>query len=197
MKPIWYESKGLIPWLLLIIIVLIIAIIIKEGLVTTEILETNKDTFDVVSTIITILAIIIGGILSYIKFFKGRILKPKLNIIPTSGVIYQTDENFHWLDLELQNKGTVAIWNYYIEVFAKLHGEKTTSIQINGFVEHPNLKNINEHLIDVGESSYEHLVFPVSKDIFAITYQILVSIPSGSVWNRCLTVSNKKEVSNL
>ena len=190
MKPPWYESKGIIPWLLLILLVLLIAVLLKEGLISASILNSQKDTFDVVSKIITSIVMIVGGILSYIKFFKGRILRPKLNIIPRTGVIFLEKENLHWLDLEIQNKGSVAIWNYVVEVYATLHGDAPRSTKITEFIEIPKSRTKEEHLIDVGESSHEHAIIRVPKEIWAVTYQILISVPNGSMWDQYLTTSN-------
>jgi len=53
-----------------------------------------------------------------------------------------------------------------------------------------------EHLIDVGESSHEHAIIRVPKEIWAITYQIFVSTPNGSTWDRYLTAANIKTETN-
>lgn len=196
MRYLWYESRGLIPWLFLILIILIIAILFKEGWISEKILMDHKDAFDVVSKVITMIVVIVGGFLSYIKFFKGRILKPKLNILPTAGVINLNEDNLHWLDIEIQNKGTVAIWNYEIKVYATLHATEKRNIKISEFIKEPDSLKKLEHLIDVGESSHEHAIIRVSKVVWAVTYQIFVSTPNGSTWDRYLTMANIKTETN-
>jgi hypothetical protein len=52
----------------------------QRGASTRSGLDTFKTWTDAIGTIITSLAVIVGGIWAYFKFAKGRILRPKLAI---------------------------------------------------------------------------------------------------------------------
>lgn len=180
--------------MIIIAIVLLLAVLFKEDIISISMVERKKDLIDSVSKLVTIVAIIVGGILSYLKFFKGRVLKPKLNIVPSVGFIELENENLHWIDLEIENKGSVAIWNYQLKVTATLHSCEPKKIQIKNFISPALSSPIQENLIDVGESAFEHATFNVQKDIYAITFHISVTDQSDSIWDRYITSANSTKI---
>ncbi|MEZ5398371.1 MAG: hypothetical protein R2729_01805 [Bryobacteraceae bacterium] len=190
MKPPWYESAGLKEWLLLVIVVLLVAVGIKDGRISKASLSNDKDFFDAISKFVSVVAIIIGGSLSYFRFFRGRTFREKMVIIPSAGRVAVSNGNLHWLEVELKNTGSVAVWNYRLRVLAQLHGESEPIQEVHEFVKWPCDAEKREHLIDVGESSYEHALLFVPKDVSAVSFRIMVGIENGTVWTRCVTVGN-------
>jgi len=188
MKTTWLESHNIISWMYLIIIILLLAVLFKEGVISITSLVNKKELINSVSELVTIAAILIGGILSYLKYFKRRLFKPKLNIVPSVGLIELENDNLHWINLELENKGSAGIWNYKIKVIATLHGNDTKDIEINNFFRP---EKYQENLIDVGESAYEHATLNIPKDIYAITFNISITDKSGANWYRSITSANK------
>jgi hypothetical protein len=87
LKRLFYEISGIVSWLTLLAFILVIAVLIKDGVFTNTRLVENKDLFDSVWKITGTLVLIIGGILSYIRFFGGHALRPKLILKLQSGVI--------------------------------------------------------------------------------------------------------------
>jgi hypothetical protein len=194
MKPPWIESKGWLPWMLLMAAVLGVAVLIKEGRISTENLKQNKDAIEAASSIVTAAVVIIGGVLSYLKFFKGRLFKPKLILKPQFGIVPLNPQNLHWLDIEIENKGSVPIWNYKLQCRAVLrgdHGKANTIIELVPTV--PTDTPDREYLVDVGESAFEHRVFYVPKSVEAVTIEIVLIDEAGTQWERFITTSNRQE----
>lgn len=193
MKKPWSESNNSIPILVLITVILLIIFGIQKDIISLNYFVRNRDFIDALSIIITTLAIIIGGILSYIKFFKGRVLKPKLNLKPSCGFVESNKDNLHWLTVELENMGTVSIWYPQIEASVIFHLP-------NGKLESkPNLNftslfqgNEGEQLIDVGESLNKHATLTVPKDVLALTFKIMVNDSKGTIWESYITTPNVK-----
>jgi hypothetical protein len=199
MKWPWEESAGHFKWLILVIAALSIIVLIKERYITVELLKSNKDSIEVTSKILEIIVLFIGSILGYIKFFKGRILKPRI-IIKSSGKVIKSDNNNqHWIEIEIQNAGTVTLWDYKISVKAFFDNNINSIIDVNHFIRFPIDHKSAVNLIDVAESSFEHLYLSVPKEVISVTYLISVTDRKGTHWNRSYTIINseiKAESSN-
>ena len=196
-KPLWYESRGIIPWMILVAIGLGVAVLFKEGIISILWLGKNKDAINAGTGIVTSFAILIGGTLTYLKFFKGRVLRPKVVLAPTSGFIILKDENLHWIDIAIENKGSVAIWNFAVEITAVLHGETRKSINVTDFIKIQTDNVKNDYLIDVGETTSEHAVIMVPKQIQAVTFLIKMTDQHGTIWDSYLTTTNKPQVQDI
>jgi hypothetical protein len=192
MKPPWSESRGLIPWMLLVTILLFIAVIAKEGILTRAVLLANKDVVDTAAKLLASVSLAVGGLLSYFRFFKGRLLRPKLVISCQSGMIPLARSNMHWLNIQVENRGSVAIWNYELRAEASYHGQESDTVVISNFLQPPGVTEQGELLVDVGESSYKHALLEVPKDVQAVSFRISVTDKTGSVWDQFLTVSNQE-----
>lgn len=196
MKRPWRESAGFIPWLNLLVLVLIVAIFVKYGVIPATVSEGTKNLVDVLSKIATALFLLVGGIFSYLKFFKGRTLSPKLVINVNSGMIKKGDGNLHWIEVQIENKGSVAIWNYQTTIYAFFDEDLEHSVPVSQFVPHPHDTRGREKLIDVGEVVFERALFTVAHNVSAVTFQIEVRDQSTTVWWRSHTVSNSSEQTN-
>jgi hypothetical protein len=190
MKAPWRESTGILPWLILIATLLAIVFIFRNDLITKEYLIENKEYIDFISKTITSIAIVVGGILSYIKFFKGRILKPKLVIEASSGTIKTENGVLHWIEAEMKNIGNVAIWNHDTTIYATIHTAQSYCVKLDEFMTIPYSLKGGESIIDVGESVFENAFLLVPDDAFAVTFQIIVKNEKKSIWSRSITVSN-------
>jgi hypothetical protein len=137
MKPPWRESTGIIPWLILIAALLAIILTFKNRLFTKAYLIDNKEILNFISEAITSFVIFVGGILSYIRFFKGRILKPKLLIKANSGTLKAADDIQHWIETDFKNIGNVAIWNYDTTIYATIHSTKSYCVKLDEYMTMP------------------------------------------------------------
>jgi hypothetical protein len=190
MKAPWHESQGLIPWMVLLIVFLIVLVGIKEGWIAHLNFAARKNEIDGVTKILGSVILFLGGILSYFRFFKGRTFRPKLNISPKSGMIPLNEENLHWIDVKIENRGSVSIWNHEITIYATLHSLKPYCMRVTEYMPGIIERKCGEHLIDVGEALHEHAFIRIPMNIHAVTYQIVVKDHHGTIWTRCLTESN-------
>lgn len=191
MRPPWYDSLGLREWLLFGLVLLVIAVGIKDGRITKLTLAQDKDFLDSLSKVTSVVAIVAGGVLSYFRFFRGRTFSEKLILIPTSGTVVIPNGNLHWLEVEIKNLGSVAIWNHKIRILAQFHGDGESLHEVTEFAKWQDGGGNTETVIDVGESAYEHSYLFVPTDIQAVSFKISVRSGKRAEWSRCLTVSNK------
>lgn len=190
MKRPWRESEGVIPWLILIIFFLVIALLIKYNVFPQNISDNTKNLVDAATKIITTIVLMIGGLFSYIKFFKGRLLSPKININFNSGVIKINDKNLHWLEVQLENKGTVSVWDYTTNIYAIFDGDTALHIPLTDFVPHPLETLERERAIDINETVFEHAFLKVPLTVSAVTFKVEIKDKTDTLWWRSCTVSN-------
>jgi len=163
----------------------------KWGFVSAKLIVDNRELIDAIGAIITSCIIVLAALVSYFRFFKGRLLKPKMIIEPSYGVVELNDGTLHWIDIGIENKGSVAIWHYTVGLELKCHDDSVPKPAIIDFHSHRQFAPGKEHVIDPGETAYEHATIRVPKNVEVITYRILVTNSQGSKWDRCLTVSNR------
>ncbi|HMB64863.1 MAG TPA: hypothetical protein VKN36_17415 [Eudoraea sp.] len=79
--------------------------------------EINVKTIDFTAKLITFLFILVGGIFSYYKFFKGHLFLSHLSIHTTSDVIeIDHNKNLHVLNIQLANSGNFSVFNPLVKV---------------------------------------------------------------------------------
>lgn len=122
MRP-WSESKGYLAWLWLLIPALALALLWKLEIISKDLLIDNGNFIGIVSTIITSIVIITASVVSYFKFFKGRLLKPKITIEENHGLIKMPNDTLHWIDIGIVNKGAVAVWHYNVDIKINYHSD--------------------------------------------------------------------------
>lgn len=192
MRP-WVESKGYKPWLLLVLFALLIAVLLKRNILSLTILTQHRNMLDGVYTITMIVVLIAGSVVSYLRFFKGRLWKPKMVINPSAGIVQLKDINLHWIDIGLENRGSVAIWNYVVDLTVDYHRRSAPGYQKPNFHSMKRSVRESELVIDVGEIAYEHATIRIPKDVEVVTYKIVMTSPDGTKWDRCITISNRQE----
>jgi hypothetical protein len=179
------------------IILLIVGLLCLLLILAKDTIQINKDFIDTLSKIITAGILIIGGVFSYLKFFKGRTLSPKLVISPKSGIVRDRKGYLHWIEVQIENKGSVAIWSYETSIYAIFDGNIHSRVPISNFVPLPTKAKVkDERLVDVGESVFEHAFLVVPRNVYSITFQIEVKDKKNNVWVRSLTVENPATESN-
>jgi flagellar biogenesis protein FliO len=68
-----------------------------------------KDLADIVKSVVTIVGILIGGAWSYMRFVRGRILKPHVNVRVSGSVRSVGDRHFVVVRVSVVNKGNVVV----------------------------------------------------------------------------------------
>ncbi|MBE9070564.1 hypothetical protein IQ260_28380 [Leptolyngbya cf. ectocarpi LEGE 11479] len=193
----WLSSKSSLPVLILICLLLGVAVTFKFGNLDSSTITTNKELIDTISTIFSLFGFLIGGTLAYIRFFKGRVLKPKLDIEVQSSCIPSKTKNLHWIDISIANTGNVAVWEDGLWIYWIAHSLDRNSMDVldnradmsDRIIQSP-YKN-GSSLVDVGETTFEHAVIELDKEAEAYTFEVILSDLENTVWRRCITVKNK------
>lgn len=197
MKPaLWSPSRFTNPLLGLIAIALCIAVLAKHDIVSLGSLARNKDALDAVASLVTTTAVVIGGSLTYLRFFHRRVFHPKLNLSLLVTRWNTARGEAHSIEVRLKNVGPVAIWNYEVKLIALHHpldGSKSVRSQVPTGVESSNerLRDADEVLIDVGETDTLHYVHSPDGNLGAVTYTAVVRLPGGARWLRSRTVPSE------
>lgn len=161
----------------------------RDGYVTAERIERNNQLVAVLSDAVTGLAILVGGFVSYMKFFRGRILAPKVNIHHETGVIPLADQTFVWITIGIENRGSVSIMGYHVDVGATLHAPEAQRQSKADIVSFDSLAPSDEYVIDVDETANEHALITVPKDVYAVTFEVAVSDLRRYRWSKFVTVA--------
>lgn len=193
MRRPWHPSQDVLHWLVLLAAILIVALGIKEHWFLVTNIGQYKDGVTVITSIFGSAFLLIGGLLSYIRFFKGRTLHAKLNIMPRVGVIaINESENLHWIDIEIENRGSVAVWRENLAIYATLHGDSPYCVRVDDC-----MPLITEHgqdvFIDVAETAHEHAFLKVPGVVYAVTYHIVFTDIRAYTWVTFITSDNKKD----
>ena len=113
---------------LLITISAIILILIAFGVINNFssilcTLKNNKDSIGAIQSISSIGVIMIGAVVSYYRFFRGRTFSTRLELEMEVTVI-PADENtnIHSITLKARNIGTLSIWGLEPIITVDIHG---------------------------------------------------------------------------
>lgn len=196
MKRPWQEDKGWLPWLFLLVLVLSIGVLFKSRYLTKELLKADKDFYAALSSIATVCFLVVGGALSYIRFFKGRTLRSKMNLELKTGVIPLKEQFLHWVEAEIKNTGSVTIWDYQTQIVATLRKNSIScEIPVTDYV--PSFDpNTGILLIDAGESSYEHAFMEVPKEVEVVSFQVTITDKYNHKWTRSIMSKNSETKGN-
>jgi hypothetical protein len=167
---------------------------------------SEKNNSDVLSKVITTLGLIIAGMFAYTRFIMGRVLRPMANIVCKDGIIPLPAVNLHWFEVQIENKGTVAIRNYRILAQATYYENSEMSIDsrkevsvkfLETLVNDPKQHFVHfpRNFVNVGESAYEHAVLCIPKTVLGVSFQVSVTaitrvLRTPYIWTRVLTTSN-------
>ncbi|MEO1127922.1 MAG: hypothetical protein AAFX95_28140 [Cyanobacteria bacterium J06639_16] len=174
---------------MLTIVVLSLLISFKLGLIQLSDIKNNKDLIDSVSTIVGVSVLLAGSLLSYFRFFKGRVLRPKVDLEIRSECFSSSDDkNLYWIEIVISNKGDVAIFNY--RVFVDVHSHPSnTRIDMSQKIIQP-CRRHGKSVVNIGEMASQHAVFELEKSAKAYTFEVSVIDASNAMWRRCLTLKN-------
>lgn len=189
MKLPWRESSPIIPILFWITVGLLAYAPFKADLVSLSDLEDNKDLIEVLSTTVGLFALLIGGTLSYIRFFRGRILNSKVDLDVQAECFQNIYRNLYSLEISISNRGSVSVWNYHVRVIVRPYPPSKPIDISDSLIQ--SYYTFEENLVNVGETSYEYVVIELDKSPFAYTFEVIVHDDSNTKWRRCLTVSNQ------
>lgn len=171
---IWLHRNRfeIFTFLLFIILVLLGILIIKNHEFNKLKYEEYKELTDIISNFLSILFISIGAILSYFKFFKGRIFQENIELIAFAKVV-ETDEkhNSVFCNIKVNNIGNIALVNpksyMKVEFLADESIKEEREIELNE--EYSNQSN--RWIIIEPRAHYNvHSFHKVDKSVWAFRY---------------------------
>ena len=176
------------------VVVVLASWLVGTGQVTKRSIAQDKDFFAAIASAVSLIAIVLGAAVSYLKFFRGRTLSPRLALVLADNPVKVTGGNLHALEIEIRNVGTVPVWDHSIEIFVQFHDEPSEPMRpVTDFAQWPVTTKDGkplQNVIDIAESAYEHAFYFVPARIQACTFRVTVTTPDHSRWSRCLTVGN-------
>lgn len=173
-----------------------LAVLNKYKIISEASLSSKSGLIGNIKDIITILAIIIGAVLTYFKFFAGQTFTPKAQVDFQVTIIENPQGKFlHTVKVIVTNLGNLTIWNPKAEISAKPRGDgNTREGVVRNFIEkdYINKKSDNQTIIDPGERVSFVIWREFDKNIWAVTYTAEVSSDGGRKWQNMITVPNRE-----
>jgi hypothetical protein len=180
--------------LAVLILVLLLLISVKYSILTKPVIVANKDFIGVLKDLLTILAIIVGALLSYFRFFSGRLFSEKADIDIKCSVIETPQKTlFHILTVSMTNKSNITIWHPEAKlVIRKFSPDKNQNEElVDDFYESDHFKNDKmDAIIDSGETASYVIWREFETKVWAVAYSVEITSDSGRKWQKDFTVAN-------
>jgi hypothetical protein len=179
-----------------VVLLLLAANGVKYGFLSWEWLETRNDALDAAYSAVSIVAILVGGVLAYYRFFRGRTLATRAELSVDIEIL-EAPENrlMHVITVRVKNVGTVTIWDPRPIIDGREHrtGGIDTQFRIDRWYEPLTDANEKTHLgvLDSGESGDFFAQRIVDSEPWAVTYVATVRCASGDSWTKLKTVANR------
>jgi hypothetical protein len=190
------RRRGLaIAFLSIAVLVLGVANLIKGGIITWDTLKDRKEGLDAASSVVSILVLTIGAILSYFRFFHGRTFATRAELDLAVCVHSLPDGRMlHAISLSLKNVGGSAIWN----------PQPVIAITVTDESGHHSVGTINQWVdpleptdgakrvavVDTGETGRFPTYRIFDAQVWVVTYLASVICDSGDVWKHVHIVRN-------
>jgi hypothetical protein len=165
-------------------------------------LGNKKDFIAAIKDIITVMAVIIGGLLSYFKFFSGRTFFAKADIEFDITVLPHADNSLHTIKFSLINKGNITIWqpNAKIGIRKFINPDDPLNVDHN----HSQCEIVKDlceksffdedkkhsYMVDPGEKIFFILHRNFERKVWAVSYDVEIVSKSGDIWKNTCTISN-------
>ncbi len=156
----------------------------------------KKELFATLRELLTVIAIIGGGFLTYFRFFKGRIFSEKADVEITVQLIETPNDSIlHSVNCFLINKGSTTIWNPTTRIGIKRFYINNTITQevVDGIREKSffDEREFDRYFVDPGEkiiflNQQEH-----DYNVWAVLYEIEISSKSKATWKTATLVNNQ------
>jgi len=99
-----------VPTLLGILIALCAVYAAKKGVLSLNWLKSNKDALSAANSIIATIVLLAGGLIGYLRFFRGRTLTSRVELSLSADVVESPESRFlHSVTVSVKNIGTIAI----------------------------------------------------------------------------------------
>lgn len=193
-KWLTQHREIVVPGLVILVAVLVLADLMKYRLLTASVLVSNKDALSALGSAVSIIAISVGAVFSYYRFFRGRTfysraeLKINVAVIPTRAGI-----NMHAVILEVKNIGTLSIWNPVPVIRVDEYGPNGVSqkfMESWSEAQSPKGEVGTLPVIDSGETAPFWTAIEVPDTVWAVFYTAFVHSEQGEIWKQAACVKN-------
>jgi hypothetical protein len=184
------------PVLAAVLATLLAAYARKVGILSTLWLTGHKDALAALSSAISAAGIVIGGLMAYFRFFRGRTLATRADLtIEVELIPSPSGRLLHSITVSVKNVGTVTIWEPrpVIEVTRRHTDGTSSSFSIADWYELPddNVGPPRLSALDSGETGAFFTSQFFEPEIWAVTYAAVVSCATGDSWTKLRTVENR------
>lgn len=194
MKWLLRNRETLFPALSALALALLIAVLVRLDILTASKLAANKDALSALSSSVSMIILLIGGVFSYYRFFRGRTFFARADIdIKVTIIDTNSDQLIHFVVVEIKNIGTLPIWNPtpvvdVTTIDSRTHKNDRWDNWVEGRV-----TNRGEvyAVVDSGEDASFFNEHEVAKDAWAVAYVAYVTAESGETWKKAIMVQNK------
>ncbi len=193
-NTIWRWRGRIVVALCVVFFILFLLNSIQFSILNQKLVKDNIFIFDLIVKICETTILIVGSILAYYKFFKGRTFSEKL-IIYANVKVMQADTKFnlHSIDINIVNVGSISIVeprvSAIVENFLMDQPSKSERIEFPRKYQEEVSRVFNEVIIQPQENDSYHHFLKVSKNIWAVNYEVLIE-SQNKFWKRSVTVSN-------
>ncbi|MFT3823961.1 MAG: hypothetical protein QM731_08570 [Chitinophagaceae bacterium] len=194
------KRETLVLLLTVLITVLGIGTLFKYNILTLQKLADNKDLVTVFKDVVTIIALVIGALLSYYRFFSGRTFSTKADI-ELEIILIQAPKNsiMHALTVSIINKGSLTIWEPEAILSVQEYTENGAQKEVvhEQFLRESFFRkgDKGDVVIDPGEKAYFTFLQEFQSSTWAVTYTAEIKNDRGRIWQKAITVENRaKEV---
>jgi hypothetical protein len=189
MKIIVQNRWFIFSSLIIVILLMLISRSINNGQIPSEILLENKDLIDVIISISEFILLMIAGIFTYLKFFKGHLFLSKVELISNATSVKLDSLNIlHYLNIRIKNVGNFTISNPIIKVETNFYpGTKTNEIAILSKEEPQKSKVIRPNSIMSLPYKLE-----LNKEVRAVEFIVTVEIENRK-WSQSILCKTENE----
>jgi hypothetical protein len=167
----------------------------KYGLLSERFFTVHEKTIDGVGKLLGAMAILLGSIASYFRFFKGRTFSAKADLEISVTVIPTTSkDHLHVISVRLKNIGPVPIWDPRIRFkMIERSSSPSRTTEITGWRLEDSLGDGTQEacVVDSQEHALYHSEQLIDKEVWAVRYEIAVQSSDGDTWYAMSTVPNK------
>jgi hypothetical protein len=177
------------------VLVLALANLVKGGYITWEVLGRRKDALAAAASVTNILVVLVGAVLSYFRFFRGRTFSTRADLDLSVEVIpLPNSRHLHAITFRVKNMGSMPIWDPRPIIEISLLGPRgreyfgVVSSWYDVLAE-PD-RSLRVAVLDPGETGTFATQREFDSDIWVVTYAASVSCDSGDVWKHVCLVRN-------
>jgi hypothetical protein len=183
--------------LVAVAILLGLAVLYRRGL-TVSFLAKHKDGLAALNNTVGVTALVIGGVLTYFRFFRGRTFAEKASLQTKVGVTKSPSGDLHHsIKIEVKNVGTTTMTAPVMEIQARReHADGSTS---SDSVEdwRPKPQYGAWYSVEPGETATYFAEESHGHDVWLVSYDVMVRLSNGRAWTDYVAVENKPTTADV